>query len=168
MKVSGMPYGVRDDAERCSGIRHATTENRRSKGTTTSKNRDHLPEIDRRRDSMPQVRKHLVRAVLFLSAAGICLSTGQTPAAPAAPPLVVTPNEFYGTDVERINRAIEAAVAAGCRVVIPRVNVRAGQRREVWPIDMVQYGSSGKAVTVAAGPESVWDFTSTNVRSIKN
>ena len=47
----------------------------------------------------------------------------------------ITPNEFEGTDVERINRAIEAAAAAGCRVVIPRLNRGGGQRREVWLLD---------------------------------
>lgn len=51
------------------------------------------------------------------------------------PALVVTPNEFEGTDVERINQAIRAAAEAGCRVVIPRVNVRGAERREVWLID---------------------------------
>jgi len=46
-----------------------------------------------------------------------------------------TPNEFEGTDVERINRAIEAAAVAGCRAVIPRVNLRGGQRRDLWLLD---------------------------------
>ncbi len=54
-------------------------------------------------------------------------------AAPAAPP--VTPNEFEGSDVERINRAIEVAAAGGRRVVIPRVNVSGSQRREIWLLD---------------------------------
>ncbi len=53
----------------------------------------------------------------------------------AAPPLFVTPNEFEGTDVERINRAIEAAASAGCRVVIPRANITGGRRRETWLLD---------------------------------
>jgi hypothetical protein len=47
----------------------------------------------------------------------------------------VTPNEFEGTDAERINRAIEAAASAGCRVVIPRANITGGRRREVWLLD---------------------------------
>ena len=46
-----------------------------------------------------------------------------------------TPNEFEGTDVERINRAIEAGVAVGGRVVVPRLNLGGGQRREVWLLD---------------------------------
>ena len=49
--------------------------------------------------------------------------------------LVVTPNEFDGTDVERINQAIDAAAKRGCRVVIPRINVHGEQRRDVWLID---------------------------------
>lgn len=48
---------------------------------------------------------------------------------------VITPNEFEGTDVERINQAIQAAAAAGCRTVIPRVNFVDGQRRDIWLID---------------------------------
>ncbi len=53
----------------------------------------------------------------------------------AAPPLVVTPNQFKGTDIERINQAVDAATSAGCRVVIPRVNICDGKRRDVWLID---------------------------------
>ena len=51
------------------------------------------------------------------------------------PALVITPNAFEGTDIERINRAIDAAAETGGRVVIPRVNVRGGQRRDLWLID---------------------------------
>jgi hypothetical protein len=46
---------------------------------------------------------------------------------------VVTPNEFVGTDVARINQAIVAA--AGRRVVIPRVNVQGAQTNAVWLLD---------------------------------
>jgi hypothetical protein len=49
------------------------------------------------------------------------------------PPLVVTPNEFVGTDVARINQAI--AAAAGRRVVIPRLNVQGAQTNEIWLLD---------------------------------
>ena len=49
--------------------------------------------------------------------------------------LVVTPNQFQGTDVERINQAIDAAVKLGCRAVIPRVNVQGEERRDVWLLD---------------------------------
>lgn len=52
----------------------------------------------------------------------------------AAPP-IITPNAFQGSDVERINRAIEAGAQAGCRVVIPRANLAGGERRDVWLLD---------------------------------
>ncbi len=51
------------------------------------------------------------------------------------PSLVVTPNEFEGTDVERINRAIEVATESGRRTVIPHFNIRGTERRDVWLID---------------------------------
>lgn len=46
-----------------------------------------------------------------------------------------TPNAFEGSDAERINQAIQAAAAVGGRVVVPRVNLRDGQRRDVWLLD---------------------------------
>ncbi len=55
--------------------------------------------------------------------------------APPRPALVVTPNQFQGTDAERINQAMDAAAKLGCRVVIPRVNVQGEERREVWLLD---------------------------------
>jgi len=73
---------------------------------------------------------------VFFSAASLALLDGTAPAAPNdARPRVITPNEFEGTDVERINLAIAAAAEAGCRVVIPRDNLRGQQRRDVWLID---------------------------------
>lgn len=69
----------------------------------------------------------------LLAGAGVSFSFEKTDASRPAP--VVTPNEFEGTDVERINRAIDAAAKTGSRVVIPRVNVSGGQRRDVWLID---------------------------------
>ncbi len=47
----------------------------------------------------------------------------------------VTPNAFHGTDVQRINQAVQAAAATGCRVVIPRLNVCGDKRRNVWLLD---------------------------------
>ena len=73
---------------------------------------------------------------VFFSAASLALLDGTASAAPKdARPRVITPNEFEGTDVERINLAIAAAAEAGCRVVIPRDNLRGQQRRDVWLID---------------------------------
>lgn len=68
--------------------------------------------------------------------AGLALVAACCLAAPAgAAAEVVTPNEFDGTDVERINRAIRTAAESGARVVIPPVNVRGQERRDVWLID---------------------------------
>lgn len=74
--------------------------------------------------------------LLFAACAGLrpCTAPAAEPAA-AVPPAFVTPNEFEGTDVERINRAIEAGARAGCRVVIPRVNLCDGRPRDFWLLD---------------------------------
>jgi hypothetical protein len=48
---------------------------------------------------------------------------------------VFTPNDFEGTDAERINRAVEVASAKGGRVLVPRWNLRGNQRRDVWLLD---------------------------------
>ncbi len=63
-------------------------------------------------------------------APGAGAATGEPPSDRA-----VTPNDFDGTDVERINRAIEVAAASGRRVVIPRVNTGNGANRDLWRID---------------------------------
>lgn len=89
------------------------------------------------------------RLALTLMLAGAPVLAAEVPAAltgtevhsgtqvPAAPEVarVITPNEFAGTDVERINRAIEVAAAADCRVMIPHLNLGGGQRRDVWLLD---------------------------------
>ncbi|MDD5679444.1 MAG: hypothetical protein PHW60_15860 [Kiritimatiellae bacterium] len=49
--------------------------------------------------------------------------------------LYVTPNEFTGSDVERINQAIEAVAGTGRRVVIPRRNRTGDGERDVWVLD---------------------------------
>lgn len=51
------------------------------------------------------------------------------------PTNAVTPNEFEGSDAERINRAIEVAAVSGRRVVIPHDNVSGGARSELWLLD---------------------------------
>lgn len=48
---------------------------------------------------------------------------------------VVTPNAFQGSDAERINQAIEAAVEAGATVVIPRWNHAERGKTETWLLD---------------------------------
>lgn len=47
----------------------------------------------------------------------------------------VTPNDFTGSDVERINQAIEQAADAGVRVVVPRWNQTADGKRDIWLLD---------------------------------
>lgn len=86
------------------------------------------------------LRRRFWRAGLALMAA--CLTGRPTAGATPPPsgkaqsaPRFVTPNDFEGTDVERINRAIDAAAKAGCRVVIPRANLRGGQRYDTWLLD---------------------------------
>ena len=90
--------------------------------------------------SKAKVEENLSRLVLVLVAAcwpGAATGAETLPSSTraASPPLFVTPNEFEGTDVERINQAVEAAAKACCRVVVPRINVRDGQRHDVWLLD---------------------------------
>jgi hypothetical protein len=47
----------------------------------------------------------------------------------------VTPNTFDGSDVQRINQAIETAASAGKQVLIPRCNRTQTGRRDVWLLD---------------------------------
>jgi len=58
-----------------------------------------------------------------------------SPRSEANPPPAISPNEFEGSDAERINRAIEAAAASGRRVVIPRDNISGAARSGVWLLD---------------------------------
>lgn len=46
----------------------------------------------------------------------------------------LTPNDFQGSDVERINQALQAAAGTGKRVVIPRHNCSGGER-DLWLLD---------------------------------
>lgn len=47
----------------------------------------------------------------------------------------ISPNDFQGSDVERINQAIEAAAKTGERVVVPRINKSAEGDRPLWLLD---------------------------------
>ncbi|QDS94532.1 hypothetical protein FF011L_33110 [Roseimaritima multifibrata] len=47
----------------------------------------------------------------------------------------ITPNDFEGTDAERINQAIVAAAKTGEPVVVPRINHSAEGDRAVWLLD---------------------------------
>ncbi|TWU25162.1 hypothetical protein Pla52o_14600 [Novipirellula galeiformis] len=63
---------------------------------------------------------------------------------PGAAAFAVSPNDFQGSDVERINQAIEAAAATGEPVVVPRINRAADGDRDIWLLDsaiLVQDGT---------------------------
>ena len=47
----------------------------------------------------------------------------------------ITPNDFQGSDVERINLAVQAAAGTGRRVVIPRHNHATDGERDIWLLD---------------------------------
>lgn len=47
----------------------------------------------------------------------------------------VTPNDFQGSDADRINAAIAAAAGTGKRVVIPRENHARDGKRNIWLLD---------------------------------
>lgn len=47
----------------------------------------------------------------------------------------ITPNAFRGSDVERINQALEAAAGTGQRVTIPRRNERPEGPEDLWLLD---------------------------------
>ncbi|MEA3400172.1 MAG: hypothetical protein U9R79_02900 [Armatimonadota bacterium] len=47
----------------------------------------------------------------------------------------VTPNDFAGSDVDRINQAMQAAAGTGRRVIIPRRNLAPDGARDLWLLD---------------------------------
>ncbi|MHC2068450.1 glycoside hydrolase family protein [Bremerella sp. T1] len=49
--------------------------------------------------------------------------------------LFVSPNDFQGSDIERINQAIDAAAKTGQRVIVPRINHSSDGAKEVWLLD---------------------------------
>lgn len=89
-------------------------------------------------------------AILFLAASLVFGETGvsvsdvnTTPAEVSS--TTITPNDFEGSDSERINHAVIAAAATGQRTVIPRINRAKDGPREVWLIDtaiLVQSGTT--------------------------
>lgn len=85
----------------------------------------------------PVVRPRRGPLLLLVAASAALPAFPALPAEPAAAASAgfVTPNDFQGSDAERINLAIAAGAKAGCRVVIPRVNLRDGRRHDVWLLD---------------------------------
>ncbi len=90
-------------------------------------------------------------ALLLSVGASPAIGANEGPSAPqpaadsALTAPVITPNDFKGSDSERINQAIVTAGAAGKRVVIPKINQGDGAAREVWLLDsaiLVQSGTT--------------------------
>ena len=52
-----------------------------------------------------------------------------------ATPMTISPNDFQGTDAERINQAIQAGAEKGLTVVISRFNKKADATTELWLLD---------------------------------
>jgi len=55
----------------------------------------------------------------------------------------ISPNDFQGSDTDRINQAIAAGAAAGRRVVIPKLNQTKDGVRDVWLLDSAILVRSG-------------------------
>ncbi|MCP4639570.1 MAG: hypothetical protein GY851_04020 [bacterium] len=96
--------------------------------------------------SMLYLTKHGFHAMPIAAALVLAMATGVAHAqdrggTPVAH--VVTPNEFQGSDVERINQAIAAAAETGQRVVVPRMNQAADGVREVWLLDSAILAQTG-------------------------
>ena len=84
------------------------------------------------------MRRPLIRrvcAAVLLMAVPIAVPAAVAAETAAVVPPFVTPNDFEGTDSERINKAIETAASTGVRVVIPRQNRAGGALRDVWLLD---------------------------------
>jgi len=71
----------------------------------------------------------------------VVLLAALLPAVVSASP--ISPNDFEGSDVERINQAIEAAAETGQRVVVPRLNEAADGPRNIWLLDSAILVRSG-------------------------
>ncbi|MBX3180036.1 MAG: hypothetical protein KF886_22020 [Candidatus Hydrogenedentes bacterium] len=87
--------------------------------------------------TFPSIRPAIRRNLISTAAALLCLLA---PLAGAAP---VTPNDFTGSDSERINKAIAVAAQTGARVVVPRRNLAADGARDVWLLDTAILVQSG-------------------------
>lgn len=62
---------------------------------------------------------------------------------PAVTTAPITPNDFEGSDSERINRAIAAAAGSGRSVVIPKLNRTKDGVRDIWLLDSAILVRSG-------------------------
>jgi hypothetical protein len=79
--------------------------------------------------------------LMLATSAVMCFALVSASSSPAAEdpverrPTAVSPNDFQGTDAERINQAIQAASSTGRRVIIPRHNKTGQEQRDVWLLD---------------------------------
>lgn len=87
------------------------------------------------------IRRRTVQVLLACRCAAI-LALVFTSAVCADTPFV-SPNDFTGTDSERINQAIAAGAATGQRVVVPRQNSTGSETRDVWLLDTAILVQSG-------------------------
>lgn len=78
---------------------------------------------------------HGLRAAWRIGGASLLIiaASGAAVAADSAAP--ITPNDFQGSDSERINLAVAAGAVSGRRVVIPRRNEAADGPRNIWLLD---------------------------------
>ena len=81
--------------------------------------------------------KFCIHTACYLLAAASCIGHAQAGAD------AISPNDFQGTDSERINQAIAAAAETGQRVVVPRQNRAANGTRDVWLLDSAILVRSG-------------------------
>ncbi len=86
--------------------------------------------------SIPKVFLLLITILLFIASSWSAEVTNDLRETNAiTEPLSITPNSFQGTDVERINQAIQAASQKGLRVVIPQRNRKEGSNDNIWLLD---------------------------------
>lgn len=90
----------------------------------------------------------ILSLILFVS--GKCVpvaaeeAPGTQPTHESAPlSRIITPNDFTGTDSERINQAVRSSAKSGQRAVVPRMNLAADGPREVWLLDSAILVESG-------------------------
>lgn len=98
---------------------------------------------------MKQMNRVLFTIVISMVITAVGETTAAGPEVKATPAPVpytaITPNDFEGTDSERINQAILAAAATGQRVVIPRINRTQDGLKDIWLLDtaiLVQTGTT--------------------------
>jgi len=83
--------------------------------------------------------------VVFTGLSAVSAETVENPASVFSSTLYISPNDFEGSDSERINRAIAAGAATGKQVVIPQHNRAKDGTRTLWLLDtaiLVQSGTS--------------------------